>query len=88
MKHDRPRRKARGVGIYALLALFSLSALFPIYMVVSNSFKLKKFIFGSPFSLPDAHTFSLIGYQTVFARSNLTLNFLNSGIGLHFGKKR
>ena len=78
MKHDRLRRRSGSVGTYALLVLFSLFALFPIYMVVSNSFKLKKFIFGAPFSFPDARTFSLIGYQTVFSRSNLAQNFLNS----------
>lgn len=78
MRHDILRRRARNLGTYCLLGVFSVFALFPIYMIVSNSFKLKKFIFGAPFAFPDAATFSLIGYQTVFARSNLALNFLNS----------
>jgi raffinose/stachyose/melibiose transport system permease protein len=78
MKYDRLRRRARGLGTYALLTFFSLFALFPIYMIISNSFKLKKFIFGAPFAFPDSRTFSLIGYQTVLARSNLPLNFANS----------
>lgn len=72
------RRRLSGAGTHLVLVLFSLVALFPIYMVVSNSFKLKKHIFASPFSFPDATTFSLVGYDTVFSRSNLPLNFLNS----------
>jgi ABC-type sugar transport system, permease component len=78
MNRDKLRRRAKATGVYALLSLFSLFALFPIYMVISNSFKLKKYVFGSPFTLPDAGTFSLVGYDTVLSRSNLPLNFLNS----------
>jgi raffinose/stachyose/melibiose transport system permease protein len=73
-----PRRRLSGLGTHLVLAFFSLIALFPIWMVVSNSFKLKKYIFEAPFSLPDARTFSLVGYDTVLSRSNLPLNFLNS----------
>jgi raffinose/stachyose/melibiose transport system permease protein len=78
MNHDKLRRRMKSAGVYALLSLFSLFALFPIYMILVNSFKLKKFVFGSPFSIPDAHTFSLVGYQTVLQRSNIPANFLNS----------
>ena len=78
MNHDKLRRRVKSAGVYALLSLFSLFALFPIYMILVNSFKLKKFVFGSPFSIPDAQTFSLVGYQTVLQRSNIPANFLNS----------
>lgn len=61
-----------------VLIFFSVIALFPIFLIVMNSFKLKKFIFARPFALPDAKTFSLVGYATVFQRSNLALNFANS----------
>lgn len=72
------RRRLSGAGTHLVLVLFSLVALFPIYMVLSNSFKLKKFIFAFPFAFPDAKTFSLVGYDTVLSRSNLPVNFLNS----------
>lgn len=72
------RRRLSGAGTHIVLILFSLVALFPIYMVLSNSFKLKKYIFASPFTFPDATTFSLVGYDTVLSRSNLPVNFMNS----------
>lgn len=72
------RRRLSGAGTHIVLILFSLVAVFPIYMVLSNSFKLKKYIFASPFAFPDAKTFSLVGYDTVLSRSNLPVNFLNS----------
>jgi raffinose/stachyose/melibiose transport system permease protein len=72
------RRSGEGVIPQIILLLFTVIALFPIYMILSNSFKLKKFIFGAPFSLPIGKAFSLIGYETVLARSHLTLNFANS----------
>ena len=80
MNLNMARRRLSEAGIHLVLALFSLVALFPIWMVLSNSFKLKKYIFASPFTLPDARTFSLVGYNTVLSRSNLPFNFLNSVI--------
>ncbi len=71
----RPREPAVP---HIILLFFSLLALFPIYMILFNSFKLKKFIFGSPFIPPTGKTFSLVGYDTVLARSHLMLNFANS----------
>lgn len=78
MRNHRLGRLVGEAGVHVALVFFSAIALFPIWMVVSNSFKLKKFIFASPFSFPDARTFSLVGYDTVLARSNLPQNFLNS----------
>ena len=42
---------------FALLLLLSFVFLFPIYLVVINSFKSKFNIIGDPFSLPDSSTF-------------------------------
>lgn len=81
MKADpvaRPRRAREAALPHIILLFFSLLALFPIYMILFNSFKLKKFIFGAPFGPPTARTFSLIGYETVLARSHMILNFANS----------
>ena len=63
-----------------ILTIYSLIALFPILMVVINSFKAKSAIFGAPFDLPNSETFSLIGYQTVTDRASFQTYFLNSAI--------
>ncbi len=63
---------------HLILTAYSLLAVFPILMILVNSVKTRKAIFGQPFQLPNADTFSLIGYETVFARSNFAQNFTNS----------
>ncbi len=63
-----------------ILSIYSLIALFPIVMVLMNSFKAKKAIFGAPFQFPSPETFSLIGYETVAQRATFSAYFLNSGI--------
>jgi raffinose/stachyose/melibiose transport system permease protein len=64
----------------AILTIYSVIALFPIVMILMNSFKAKKAIFGSPFAFPTSETFSLIGYQTVTERANFANYFLNSSV--------
>jgi raffinose/stachyose/melibiose transport system permease protein len=61
-----------------ILMVYTVIALFPIFMIVMNSFKAKKYIFGSPFALPTPTTFDLIGYETVIERSNFGSFFTNS----------
>ena len=61
-----------------ILMVYTVIALFPIFMIVMNSFKAKKYIFGSPFALPTPTTFDLIGYETVIQRSNFGTFFTNS----------
>jgi raffinose/stachyose/melibiose transport system permease protein len=61
-----------------VLIVWSLIALFPIFMIVSNSFKAKKFIFGKPFALPLPGTFDLVGYRTVMQRAAFGTYFTNS----------
>jgi len=63
---------------HLILIFFTVLALFPIVLIVMNSFKIKKAIFGHPFAPPNADTFSLIGYETVFQRSNFDTYFVNS----------
>jgi raffinose/stachyose/melibiose transport system permease protein len=57
-------------------------------MILFNSLKNRKAIFSHPFQLPNSETFSLIGYETVFSRSNFVQNFTNSlivtGVSLIF----
>ena len=61
-----------------ILMVYTVIALFPIFMIVINSFKAKKYIFGSPFALPTPETFDLIGYETVIERSHFGTYFTNS----------
>lgn len=61
-----------------ILLVYMVIALFPIIMIVMNSFKAKKYIFGSPFSPPTPTTFDLIGYKTVIERSSFDVYFTNS----------
>lgn len=61
-----------------ILTLYSIIALFPVVMILINSFKTRKGIFGAPFTLPNAETFSLVGYETVMQRAAFPTYFLNS----------
>ncbi len=65
---------------FVILTIYSAIALFPIVMILINSFKSRKAIFGMPFEFPGAETFSLVGYQTVTERSTFHIYFLNSAI--------
>ncbi|WP_419901712.1 carbohydrate ABC transporter permease [Kiloniella sp.] len=65
-------------GVHAILLSYTLIALFPIFLVVMNSFKSKKGIFRDPLALPDATTFDLIGFEKVISRSSFDVYFTNS----------
>ncbi len=65
---------------HGALLLYTLIALFPVFVIVINSFKTRKAIFREPLSLPDADSFSLIGYQTVLKQGDFFLYFQNSMI--------
>ncbi len=65
---------------HIILIAYSVLALFPIVLIVINSFKIRNAIFKYPFALPNAETFSLIGYVTVFSRASFPKYFLNSVI--------
>ena len=68
------------IAMHGALILYTLIALFPVFVVVINSFKTRKAIFREPLALPDADTFSLIGYQTVMKQGDFFLYFQNSMI--------
>lgn len=70
--------KLRVAGIHVLLLAFTASALFPIFLVINNSFKSRRAIFRDPYSLPNSDTWDLIGYETVFQGANFALYFRNS----------
>ncbi|MEJ2706834.1 MAG: carbohydrate ABC transporter permease [Anaerolineales bacterium] len=68
----------RSLAPHLILVGYSLIALFPIIMILMNSFKSRKAIFGMPFQFPMGDTFSLIGYETVIQRASFQTYFMNS----------
>ncbi len=66
------------VGTYGILLGAMVVALFPIVLILMNSFKERRAIFRAPWLPPLADTFSLVGYEKVLARSNFDLYFANS----------
>lgn len=75
-------RKPAGttVAAHAILITYTLIALFPVFVILINSFKTRKAIFREPLALPNADSFSLIGYETVFKQGDFFLYFQNSMI--------
>lgn len=65
---------------HVVLIFYTTLALFPVVLVVINSFKSRSAIFGAPYALPTPETFDLVGYNTVFARANFGQYFVNSFI--------
>ena len=62
------RRSTRAIGIspagvakHAVLLAYTAVAVFPIALVVMNSFKSRSAIFDAPVQPPTAGTFSMIG---------------------------
>lgn len=68
----------RAIAAHAVLATYTVIALFPVIVIIVNSFKSRRAIFKSPLSLPDSDTFSLVGYKTVIAQGDFLLYFQNS----------
>lgn len=79
----RPRigriRPGRVFTHLIILSFIGLAA-FPVLLIFMNALKSRRAIFGSPLALPNGETFSLGGFETVFARSNFPLYYLNSVI--------
>ena len=73
-----PRRFIGAGAVHGVLLTYTLLALFPIFMIVINSFKSRKGIFRDPLALPDADTLSFIGFIKVLDKSNFLLYFSNS----------
>lgn len=65
---------------HAVLILYTIIALFPVFVILINSFKTRRAIFAEPLALPTGDAFSLIGYQTVMKQGDFFLYFQNSVI--------
>jgi raffinose/stachyose/melibiose transport system permease protein len=72
------RRPASALLVHSILGLYTLLALFPIVLVIMNSFKAKRAIFNTPLQLPSLSNFDLIGYSKVFGDSAIASYYLNS----------
>jgi raffinose/stachyose/melibiose transport system permease protein len=72
------RKPANAIAVHGILALYTALALFPILLVIMNSFKARKSIFGAPLAFPTPSTFSLIGYDKVFSDSSVISYYVNS----------
>jgi len=68
----------RSIAAHAVLSAYTILALFPVVVIVINSFKTRKAIFRHPLAFPDSDSFSLIGYETVIKQGDLFLYFQNS----------
>jgi raffinose/stachyose/melibiose transport system permease protein len=74
MRSLRPGR----IAVHAALVLYTLLAIFPVVLVLMNSFKSRTAIFGAPLKPPLPGTFSLVGYDSVLSKANFLLYFVNS----------
>jgi len=72
--------KTRAIASHAVLLLYAVIALFPVVIIIINSFKTRKAIFRSPLSPPDSDTFSTVGFETVMKQGDFVLYFQNSFI--------
>lgn len=78
MKIHAFKQPGRTGLVHLVLFGYTLIALFPIILVIINSFKSRRAIFNDPLALPTADTFSTIGYLKVLEESNFLLFFGNS----------
>lgn len=70
----------RTIAAHAALITYTLIALFPVFVIVINSFKSRKAIFSDPLALPMPGNFDLIGYTTVLKQGDFFAYFQNSMI--------
>jgi raffinose/stachyose/melibiose transport system permease protein len=68
----------RTFAAHAVLLTYTLIALFPVFVIVINSFKSRKAIFADPLALPLPGNFDWVGYETVLKQGDFFLYFQNS----------
>jgi raffinose/stachyose/melibiose transport system permease protein len=66
------------IAAHAVLITYTLIALFPVFVIVINSFKSRRAIFAEPLALPTRESFDLIGYTTVLKQGDFFQYFQNS----------
>jgi raffinose/stachyose/melibiose transport system permease protein len=73
-----PNRWVSSLFAYVVMIGFALLALFPVVLVFFNAFKTRRAIFTAPLLPPTPATFSLVGFETVFQRTNFGWYMVNS----------
>ena len=68
----------RTIAAHAVLLTYTLIALFPVFVIVINSFKSRKAIFADPLAPPLPGNFDPVGYTTVLEQGDFLLYFQNS----------
>ena len=68
----------RTVAAHAVLIAYTLIALFPVWVIVVNSVKSRRAIFGAPLAFPTPETWDLVGYTTVLENGDFFGYFQNS----------
>lgn len=66
------------MGVHVVLLVYTLLALYPIFLVLINSVKSRKGIFRDPMALPTSETFSLVGFSKVLQKADFFGYFYNS----------
>ncbi|MFK7994934.1 MAG: carbohydrate ABC transporter permease [Granulosicoccus sp.] len=74
----RLRQTLSSTAIHSVLIGWTLLALFPLVLIVINSLKSRKAIFGDPMGLPVGDALSLKGYESVINNSDFPMFFSNS----------
>ena len=72
------KEKYNHLIMHTVLIFYTLVCLFPVYLLVGNSFKKRRAIFKEPMSLPNEETFSLAGFTKMFSRIDFSIYFYNS----------
>ena len=72
------RTRLSGVAVHAVLLAWTALALFPLALILINSLKSRKGIFGDALAPPNAETFTAKGYASVLTNSDFPLYFGNS----------
>ena len=72
------RERLSATAIHAILVAWTLLALFPLVLIVLNSWKSRKAIFKTPLGPPTGEAFSAKGYESVLSNSDFPLFFANS----------
>jgi raffinose/stachyose/melibiose transport system permease protein len=68
----------RTAAAHAVLAAYTVIALFPVLVIVINAFKSRNAIFRAPLMPPTPETFDLVGFSTVLSQGDFLLYFQNS----------
>ena len=74
----RLRQTLSSTAIHGVLLGWTLLAVFPLILIVVNSLKTRKAIFGDPLGLPTGEALSYQGYESVITNSDFPMFFGNS----------